>query len=264
MVAPAREARTPVAIDPERAMYRTKYRNLLRQRADLEQQIAARGVWASLLRGQNEQNLLRLNRALDKFRTDHPEVADVTLDDLAHPLYREEEATYLRNATSPRSTPEVRGTAAGKIFASGKADAVQLFDFDTRRSTPISTRRRYEERRRQPLEISMPRESVMRTLHQILNNPPGLFSSQASWFDQFHEPERELVAYTLRGETSLAVQYWDRKLAVLNEIRPSLFGRERWQQEHNSAVTHKREAETERSRRATTRAQTERPPALAA
>lgn len=247
------EPHIATTIDADRAMYRTKYRGLLRQRVELEKKVAAKGLLASLTRGSYQQDLNRLNTALDRFRAAHPEVADVTLDDLAQPLDRAEEVAYLSSAISRDSTPAVREAVAGKIMATQKAEAKQLIEIGEQRNARLRAQR-YEDRRRQPLEKLLPRQAMFTQLNSLLDNPPGLFASQTKWFDQFHEPERELIAYTFRGEAPTAAQYWEQKLAILNDIRPSVFGRDRWQQEYNSAQANQREAKAEAKRAAAVRA----------
>lgn len=239
------EPRPVIPQDPDLAMYRTKYRNLLRQYTELEHKIAAKGLLATLTRSSYRADLRRLRNTMLRFQRTHPEVADVRLDDLNEPLARAEEVNYLQRSTAGQySTAAVRKGAGEKIVAIEKADAKQIFDLDTQRSAPLRAER-FNQRRRIPLERSQPRLQVIFTLNALLGNPPGILQSQTAWFDRLREPERELIAHTFNGDASTATEYWQHKLEVLNEIRPSLFGRQRWQQEYGQAQTNLREAQQE-------------------
>ncbi len=80
----------------------------------------------------------------------------------------------------------------------------------------------------------------------LLDQSPRLYQGYTAWYTATNKQEADLFSSMQKKNisASMLAEYWNHKLAVLDEIKPLLFGRQEWQREYQRAQRERSSLET--------------------
>lgn len=221
---------------------RQRYDSLIQKRLQLQQELDS---WRTFFRrGEVQRSLQLVNQDVAKYEKKFPFV--LTARDFANPTIRQQESKY-------QAQRVVTGSSAERQDALNKAVAVHRAD------TALELQRKELRVLKSPVSPEVHRKDSLlkyNELQQLLHNPPSRGQNYDQWYRKCTQAEGYLAVYSKLGavEQSQTAKYWKDKIAVLESIKPILFGRTEWQKQYQHAQE-ERTYELHRARAAQLRTQ---------
>ncbi|MBI4407736.1 MAG: hypothetical protein HY565_04540 [Candidatus Kerfeldbacteria bacterium] len=203
---------------------RQRYGDLLQKKSDLEQQQTS---WRNLFRrGELQRSLQMVVGDITKYQKKYP---FVLIDhDYARPEVRQQESQYQQKRL--QQNVGERQDALNKIMAVQKADiSLELQRRELKQTKSTTNPEGYRE----------DSTAKFAQLQRLLTMRPGRWESYDQWYRNCTAAEGYLTVYSKLGiqEQSQTAKYWQDKLQVLAEIKPTLFGRAAWQKQYDHATS---------------------------